>query len=513
MLRNILSNWFALATIGLLAFFLTPFMIHRLGDFQFGLYTLAFSVMGYSGLLDLGMRATLQRFVGRFKALGDQQSVNATFSTALMLTISVGTLALTLTIALAVFLPAFFKLHGEQQRLFRWLMLLLGLNLGIVLPSILLAAYLSGLQRFDLYNLTEIVKQGLRAVLVVIVLLLGHGVIAVGLAILTSTVITLPFHWWLVRWIDPDVRLSWKLVSWQRARELLGFSFWMFANNCGELLRDSTDSIVIARVLTTALITPFTVASRLMQYFRPIITGIVSPLLPRFSGLQGQERRQEISDLFLRSTKLTALASFMIGSLLILDGRAILRLWVGERFLSSYPLLVMLTVGAVSSLAQFASPQLLIAMGSHRAYGIWTLGEGLANLALSIYWAHRLGLPGVALGTLVPLLAVKLTLQPWYTLRVAGISWRDYMTKAMGAPLATSALFLGIGWLGNVAFPGQSLVFLIRTVAWQIPLLAALAYWIGLTAADRELVRSRAIQIFPQRLALRLRAGRVNSSW
>jgi O-antigen/teichoic acid export membrane protein len=512
MLRNILSNWFAQVTLGLITFFLTPFMIRHLGDFQFGLYSLAFSLIGYSSLLELGIRSTLQRFVGRFKGLSDQESVNRTFTTALVLTITVGAVASALCITAAFLLPGFFKLHGEQRHLFTWLMILLGLNIAFLLPSLLLATYLSGLQRFDLYQLTVILKEVLRAFLIVLVLLLGWDVVAIGVVILLSTLAAIPFTWWLLRRTDPRVRVSLRLASWKHARELLGFSFWMFANNCGEFLRDGTYPIVIARVLGTSLITPFIVASRLVQYFRPPIVGMVGPLLPRMSGLHGQLRHQEIRDLFLRSTKLTALLTLMIGSLLVLDGRVILRLWVGQRFVSSYSLLVILTVGALCALAQLASPQLLIAMGRHRAFGIWTLGEGLANLALSIYWARRFGLAGVALGTMVPLLAVKLTLQPWYTLRVAGISWRDYMAKAMGAPLLTCALFLGIGWLCNAAFPGQSLVFLIGTVAWQIPVFAALAYWIGLTAADRDLVRSRAIQIFPQRLALGLRVGRVNSS-
>ena len=491
MLRSIVSNWAALISLGLLSFLMTPFMIHRLGDLQFGLYTLAFSVVGFSEFIEMGIRSTLQRFVGRLSGIKDREGLNAVFSTAVALTVTIGVVVIAFSWGLSGFLAAFFKLRSLDRSTFSWLVILLGLNVGAGLPAMLLQAYLSGLQRFDLQNLIAIIRQGLRSGLIVVVLLLGKGIIAVAGCALAGMVAVVPLNWWMLRRSDPGLRFSPHLANRTTARELLGFSFWTLLNNAGQFLRDSTDSVVIGRVLGSALITPFTVASRLVDYFRPVIIGMVSPLLPRVSELEGQSRHNEIRQLFLRMTRLSALASLGVGSMLLLHGRTILLLWVGGRFVSSYGVLVLLTLGGVASLAQFGTLHTLIALGRHRAYGIWTLGEGAANLILSVIWARRYGIVGVALGTAVPLLAVKLTLQPLYVSRVLGMPAIQYLRKALARPLAACTLFLGLcGPLCGFQANG-SVWHVVGALAWQGALFLALALFLGLDRGDRKLLGER----------------------
>ncbi|MGC1108099.1 MAG: oligosaccharide flippase family protein [Candidatus Acidiferrales bacterium] len=491
MLRSIFSNWVGLLAIGVMSFLITPFMIHRLGDFQFGLYTLAFSAVGYFDVLAQGIRSTLQRFVGLLSGQQDREALNSVFSNALALTLIVGACVIVLFLGLSRVLPSFFKLNPAEQHLLTWLVILLGLNLGSGVPAALLGSYLCGLNRFDLFNMLSVIRQAVRAVLIVVVLLRGQGVLAVAVCVLVSTVICLPLNWWMIRRIDPEIRFMRRQIRLRTAQELLTFSFWTLLNNTGGLLRDSTDSIVIGRVLNTALITPFAVASRLVAYFRPLITGMVSPLLPRISQLEGQGRREEIRQLFLSMTRISALASLAIGSMLVLHGRSLLLLWVGARYVSSYSILVLLTAGALVSTAQLGTLQTLIALGRHRAYGLWTIGEGVANLILSIIWAHKYGLVGVAWGTAVPLFAVKLTLQPWYTTRVLKMSLGRYFRKALARPLIACALFVGLCALTGGLQANGSLWHLLITVSWQGAVLLVLSYIIGLERSDRKMLSRR----------------------
>src|SRR5256885_9681334 len=54
-----------------------------------------------------------------------------------------------------------------------------------------------------------------------------------------------------------------------------------------------SDSIVIARILGAALITPFSVAARLMEYFKQIVSGVGGPLMGRMSELDGQAQYKD----------------------------------------------------------------------------------------------------------------------------------------------------------------------------------------------------------------------------
>ena len=491
MLRSIFSNWACLVAEGLMALLITPFMIHRLGDFQFGIYTLAFSTIGYFDLLAQGIRSTLQRYVGRLSGSQDRKALNSVFSTALAVTLGVGTIIVGLFFGLSGLLPSFFKLGHSQITLFANLVILLGLNLGSAVPVALLGSYLCGLNRFDLFNLISILRQGVRTLLIFIALLYGYGVLTCAACVLFSTLLAAPLSWWTIRKIDPSLEFSRNTIKLKMASELVSFSFWTLLNNAGQLLRDSTDSIVIGKVLNAALITPFTVASRLVAYFRPIITSMVSPLLPRMSQLDGQARYFEMQVLFLQMTRLSALASLAVGSMIVLHGRSLLLLWVGPKYVSSYSILVLLVVGAVASSAQLGTLSTLIAKGRHRAYGIWTMGEGLANLGLSIYWAHKYGIVGVAMGTAVPLLAVKLTLQPWYVTRILKMSLSEYFLKALTRPLTVCAIFLGLCGFTTGFQANRNVWHLLVSLVWQTALLAFLSYAIGVNGSDRKMIQSR----------------------
>lgn len=491
MFKSILSNWACLVLEGLMALLITPFMIHRLGDFQFGIYTLAFSTIGYFDLLAQGIRSTLQRYVGRLSGAQDREALNSVFSTALVVTLIVGAIIVGLFFGLSGLLPSFFNLGHSQRVLFANLVILLGLNLGSAVPVALLGSYLCGLNRFDIFNLISILRQGLRTLLIFVALLFGYGVLMCAACVLFSTLCAAPLSWWTIRKIDSSLKFSRNTIKLDTATELVSFSFWTLLNNAGQLLRDSTDSIVIGKMLNAALITPFTVASRLVAYFRPIINSMISPLLPRMSHLDGQARYYEMRDLFLQMTRLSALASLCVGSMIVLHGRSLLLLWVGPKYVSSYSILVLLVVGAVASSAQLGTLNTLIAKGRHRAYGIWTICEGLANLGLSIYWAHKYGIIGVAMGTAVPLLAVKLTLQPWYVTRVMDMSLSEYFLKALARPLVVCGIFLGVCAL-TVDFQANGNVrHLFVSLIWQTSFLTILSYAIGFNSSDRKSIQLR----------------------
>ena len=489
MLRSILSNWAALVILGSISFLLTPLLIHRLGDLEFGMWVLGASLAGYSGLFELGIRPTVQRYVARFRGMGDRAALDETFATGLALTLAVGALVSVASVILAHVLPGFFGLAGPRRAQFSWLVILLGASTGASLSGLLLGTYLCAFQRFDLFNLASIARHGGQAFFIVVGLLCGGGVVILGAVTLLATLGSLPLSQYLVRRVDPHLRFSVRLARWRRAKEMVQFSFWMFLNTAGAQLRSYTDSIVIARVLTLALVTPFSVAARLMEYFQPIVVSAAGPVLPAMSELDGQQKHRELQELFLKATRLTALLAFAIGSVLLLNGRTLLRVWVGEKYVSSYGLLLVLGLGYIVMLAQLAGNILLIARGRHRPFGLWTLAEGLANLGLSIYWGRKYGLMGVALGTTVPLLAVKLTLQPWYTLRVAGITAREYLSRAFARPAAVCGLFLVVSQVANLVLPrGEGLLQLLLTLAWEGLLFAALSYWLGLTSSERELL-------------------------
>jgi O-antigen/teichoic acid export membrane protein len=92
-LKNVGSSWSALATNVLVGIFLSPFILHRLGDAAYGIWVLIFSVTGYYGLFDLGIRSSIIRYVSKYTATGDKEKLAQFVNTALFSYTGIGLLS------------------------------------------------------------------------------------------------------------------------------------------------------------------------------------------------------------------------------------------------------------------------------------------------------------------------------------------------------------------------------------------------------------------------------------
>src|ERR1700687_1964561 len=111
-----------------------PFILHRLGDENFGLYVLVGAVIGQGALLDFGIVAAVIKYVAEHRAQGDHDRMQSLIATAQVLYSLIGLLTFLLTIALAAALPYFFKIQPSQHDTAAIVVLLMGARLAISIP-------------------------------------------------------------------------------------------------------------------------------------------------------------------------------------------------------------------------------------------------------------------------------------------------------------------------------------------------------------------------------------------
>ena len=488
MVRNIFSNWVGLLVLAASTAVLTPMMIHHLGALDYGVWVLAGSVLDYYGLLDIGMRSAMFRYVGLFRGSDVREEVDRTFTSALFIVMVTAVLILFLSIGMAYFLPRSMPLQDASPREFSWLLLLLGFSIGITFPTRMLATYISAHQRWDLFNAAGIASVITRAIAIIIALKLGYGILAVAIAALVVAFLSLGQHILFVRVADPRVHVSLHLISVKRIKELFSFSLRSLLVSVGDYLRFYSDSAVIAAVLNVALITPFSVATRLIECFKSVIVAAGGPVFGSMTELDGGRRDDESRELLLMSTRLLALLSILGGVLLLVDGRALLRLWVGPELVWAYPILAILAAGYMINLALHPMLLIVVAKGKHGALGVWTIAEGAVNIGLSILLGRSYGLLGIAVGTVVPMLAIKLIIQPFYALRAADMSVWVFLRRGLARPLIVGPLFLlaarTIAIRTTPTFPLFS-----ASVLAQVIIFFAMTWILGLTKAEHEWLR------------------------
>ena len=96
-LKNVGSSWSALGINVIVGIFLSPFIVHRLGDTAFGIWVEIFAVTGYYGLFDLGIRSSIIRYVSKYTATGDRENLTKFVNTALFSYTCIGAVSMVLT--------------------------------------------------------------------------------------------------------------------------------------------------------------------------------------------------------------------------------------------------------------------------------------------------------------------------------------------------------------------------------------------------------------------------------
>src|SRR5262245_43459169 len=173
LLTNAASNWLGFAAQVVVVFFLSPVLIHGLGDRRYGVWSLVESVLAYLTLFDLGIGAALLRYVARFGSQDDQENLNRVFNTSLALFAGAGASALVIVLVLALGWSRPLGVPDDLAGDVRGLLLLLGADLAFALPLGVFASGLEGLGRYPTKTVIRTVSQLLRSALMLAVIWSG----------------------------------------------------------------------------------------------------------------------------------------------------------------------------------------------------------------------------------------------------------------------------------------------------------------------------------------------------
>lgn len=424
---NAISNWMVLALNILTGFFLTPFIIRYLGDSGYGIWTLVCSFIGYYGLMNMGVSSAIHRFIARYSAKQDAQSLNQVASTALAIFSVTGLLALLVSFLLANILADFFHVNAESRQAFIHLVWLVGLATAVGFPVEVLGAIVLAREHYVALNIANAVRVLVRVVLTVILLKTDYGLLGVGLAPLAAAIVFGVMAIYLFRKYAGDICLSTANVHRGTLRKLVTYGGITTIMTMASLLRNELDSVVIGRMIGLTEVGYYGIAALILRYILRVIVSMTGVLTPRFASLDGAGRHEDLQQLFLRASRVTSLMTFFICIQAYLFGERFIELWIkNPEYAVAVPVLHILLIGWCLTLSQNPGLGLMYALNRHGTFAIALVCEAFANVGLSLYLASRMGLNGVAIGTMIPMVVTNVIVRPILISRIAKISIGRY---------------------------------------------------------------------------------------
>lgn len=483
---NVIWNWAGMGANMVAGFIVAPCLVHRLGDTVYGLWILIASMSGYFGLLDLGVRSSVGRYVAFYMAKGDAQRMNATVSTAVTLLGGVAILALAATAAILLVFFHLFEVPPESATAVRWAIVIVGVNLALTFPISVFDGVLWGHERFDLINLIDMPTVVARTVLT-FWLVRGPGdILALAWITLGSTACNEMAKVVTSFVVDRELRVSVRRFQREQAGQLYGYGLWQFLLQISRQISAQLGPLVIGGLASVAAVTPFSIAARLIGYasqFMVAATGVVTPLATAMHAREENAREQR---LFMEGGKwCTAFALYVTTGMLLLGG-SFLGLWMGAKTAAvSGPMLLIMVLGEVVAMSQWLAYSMLMGKARHRAVALASLAEGLLAGVGGVIAARYWGAMGVCVIFAAAALLCRGVFQVVYACRVMGVPIAEYVWATMLVPLGAAALpaaLLGgaiiwrepVGWLGFVAY-GMAFTLVYTVVAgWMLGALEGL---------------------------------------
>lgn len=402
--RNTLFNNAGYVWQLLISLLLTPFIIHRIGMEQFGIWVLLEVIVTYLSLLDFtGIGGAFVKYIAEFHAKQDFKNCNSVINLGWAYYTFFWLFMAFLVILLRKPILNLFKFPVD---LFNTVSIVF---LGILLISLIrgsLAVFRSvllGLQRMDITNLIVVLASVVNAAGVILFLSLGFGLKGLVMSGIIVAVFTTALQTVFAYRAFPQLRFRLFSFNAEIFKKTFIYGINIRVASVSELINTHVDKIFLGYFLNTALVGSYELGAKIARIARFFPEQLLPAILPASSELHALDDRENLQKLYTRGSKYLCLITFPLAFFIIANAPLIMTFWMGNRsfkgFHESALALQLLSVGYVFVLLASMGRLIARGMGIPQYEMRSSVVIVILNIALSIILILNLGFIGALLGT------------------------------------------------------------------------------------------------------------------
>ena len=379
-----------------------PLMVRLLGQEDYGLHSMADSVIECLLLLTLCMGGAFSRLLEQRRAESDPEGVRRIFG------LYVKTFAVVALIILAAGLYISFHLGGfrrslgeEELEMLKKICLLMTVDAAVFLP---LGAWRAVIDTHDGSGFLQLIDLGI-AVLTpcagLAVLLLGWA--SIGLVSVSIGVHLIVFILYIL-YVRKKAGVSPSLgrAGSGHLRQVMRSSVFPLLDLCAEVLFLPADRLIVGWMMGSHSAALYSAGASVSVYLAGLCAMAGARLTPLPDGWPERDQPEGSYDmLFIRYGRRQFILFFFIFSAFAVFGRHFLSLWAGSAYVRSYGV-VLFTLAAMGiPLLQEAGTVLLHPFGRHRFHAVVFLCTAAVSVLLTLLLIKPWGVLGAAAATFV----------------------------------------------------------------------------------------------------------------
>jgi len=395
---NVLWSWLAVAFALVSGVFLSPYVIHRLGDERYGIWALAFSFVDYFVLVDFGFRSAIVKYTAHYRATREFDRLEELVSTALAYFAVAGAIILGASILLSWNVTRLFNVLPRDASDLRFLTVTVGLGCALTVAFSAWTAVFDGYQRFDVSSLILMVNNAIRVVGTFALLYAGFGLKAMGLCILAGQVTGFILTYGSLRRLLPVRIFAPRRASFAALRQMFGYGSRTLVANVSLVVLNQGAPGLIGHFLSTAFVGYYAFPLRLISYPVEMVGRLGMVTGAKAAELSAHGDLRAISRMALIVNRYCLMLFFVVPVYLTIFGHQLLQVWISPNFAAqSAPLLPILGAGlTIGIAAQYNSTSILYGLAKHGSLARAVFIEAIVCVAGLWYVIPRYGVFGAA---------------------------------------------------------------------------------------------------------------------
>lgn len=379
----------------------TPIMLRLLGKSEYGLFTLANSVIGYLGILEFGMGNAIVRYTAKHRANNDKEGE---YNLNGMFIIVYSIIAIIVSIAGYILVSNADKLFSNSLSInelstIKILMTFMIFNMAISIPFGIFNSIVTAYERFTFQKVLGIIRSILNPLVMLPLLFMGYKSVCMTIA---TTIINIIFIivnvYYCFRVLKIKIRFN--KMDFSLFKEIFIYSYFIFLNLIVDKIYWGTDQLILGAVSGAAMIAVYTIGSQFNTYYMSFSTAISNVFLPKVTHMVTKNvSDDELSDLFIRIGRIQYIVLSFILCGFILIGKEFIRIWAGNGYDNSYYIALVIMIPLTIPLIQNLGITILQAKNMHKFRSNIYLLIAFMNVVISIPLAYLLGGFGCALAS------------------------------------------------------------------------------------------------------------------
>lgn len=463
----------------------TPWMVSTIGKSQYGLYTLANTVISMF-MVDFGLSHATSRYLSKYNAESDKENAERILGAIYKLYLMIDAALLVVLSVVFIFIEQIYvNLTPAEIQQFKVVFALCAIYSLIHFPFVTFNGILSAYEKFVPLKMADLLHRIFLVGFTVVALLMGYGLYALVIVHVAVGLLTLLFKYIMIRKTVP-LKVKFQKTPRDVYKEIFGFSLWVTVSSLALRLIFNITPSILGIVASSAAIAVFGVVTTVEGYAFTITNAINGMFMPRISQIMvGENSHQRLNDLFLSVGKL----QFMLNGLIVVGftvvGQNFVELWMGKDFAQVYwGALLVIAPGMFYNSLQIGTTTIVV-LKKVKINAFVNIGLGILNVALSFPLSAKFGALGacLAIGITYTVRAVvyHIAYNKVLPLNVPKFMKKCYLPMAIPV-LGTIALGLLINHLVGDGGWGR---FLLKAVA-VVVVYIVLVYLIGLSKTERK---------------------------